>query len=128
MSHSKEFFKLKFGASALRQGPSAFNSTLPLETSVLETLYGDQFTQSIQLIKPNYIVYISHRRSTTVSLETCRLDFYLVIRMRLCDLDFLYKGKCIFFKRQFAARTSGETNFSVRIKLKGKIPVMVLTV
>ena len=45
--------------------------------------------------------------------------------MRLCDLDFLYKGKCIFFKRQFTARTSGETNFSVRIKLKGKIPVMV---
>ena len=78
MSHSKEFFKLTFRASALRQGPSAFASTLPLETSVLETLYGGQFTQSIQLIKPNYIVYISHRRSTTVSLETCRLDFYAI--------------------------------------------------
>ena len=96
MSHSKEFFKLTFRASALRQGPSAFASTLPLETSVLETLYGGQFTQSIQLIKPNYIAYISHRRSTTVSLETCRLDFYLVIRMRLCNLDFLYRGNFFF--------------------------------
>ena len=127
MSHSKEFFKLTFRASALRQGPSAFASTLPLETSVLETLYGGQFTQSIQLIKPNYIVYISHRRSTTVSLETCRLDFYLVIRMRLRS-RFSVQRKMYFFKRQFTARTSGETNFSVRIKLKGKIPVMVLTV
>ena len=96
MSHSKEFFKLTFRASALRQGPSAFASTLPLETSVLETLYGDQFTQSIQLIKPNYIVYISHRRSTTVSLETYRLDFYLVIRMRLRS-RFSVQRKMYFF-------------------------------
>ena len=35
-----------------------------------ESLYGGQFTLSTQLIKPNYLVY-SHRRSTTVSLETC---------------------------------------------------------
>ena len=34
------------------------------------TLYGGQFTLSTQLIIQNYRVILSHRRSTTVSLET----------------------------------------------------------
>ena len=38
---------------------------LTLETSAFESLYGGQFTLSTQLMKPT-----SHRRSTTVSLET----------------------------------------------------------
>ena len=35
----------------------------------LETLYGGQFTLSTQLIKPNYLFILPHRRNTTVSLE-----------------------------------------------------------
>ena len=40
------------------EGPS-------LGTSALETLYGGQFTLSIQLLKPDYLI-IPRRRSTTV--------------------------------------------------------------
>ena len=35
-----------------------------------ETLYGGYFTLSTKLIKPNNLVMLPHRRSTTVSLET----------------------------------------------------------
>ena len=34
-----------------------------------ETLYSGQFTLSTELITPNYLVILSHRRSTTFSLE-----------------------------------------------------------
>ena len=44
---------------------------LTLETSAFESLYGGQFTLSTQLIKPNLSRYTSHRRRTTVYLETC---------------------------------------------------------
>ena len=44
---------------------------LTLETQAFESLYGGQFTLSTQLIKPNYLVNTSHRRSITFSLETC---------------------------------------------------------
>ena len=40
------------------------------QTVIFETLYGGQFTISTQLIILNYPVILSHRRSTTVSLET----------------------------------------------------------
>ena len=36
----------------------------------LETLYSGQFTLITQLIKPNYLAILPHRRSTTVSLVT----------------------------------------------------------
>ena len=35
-----------------------------------ETLYGGQFMSSTQLTKSNYLVILSHQRSTVVSLET----------------------------------------------------------
>ena len=38
-----------------------------------KTIYGGQFTLSTRLIIFNYPVILSHRRSTTVSLETCLL-------------------------------------------------------
>ena len=38
-----------------------------------KALYGGQFTLSTQLITLNYPVTLSHRRSTTVSLETYQL-------------------------------------------------------
>ena len=44
-------------------------------TSALETLYGGQFTLLTQLAIPNYPAILSHRRSTTVSLETYPLQF-----------------------------------------------------
>ena len=37
---------------------------------IFETRYGDQFTLSTQLMKPNYLLILRDRRSTTVSLET----------------------------------------------------------
>ena len=40
------------------------------QTVIFETLYGGQFTISTQLTILNYPVILSHRRSTTVSLET----------------------------------------------------------
>ena len=40
----------------------------------LKTLYSRQFTLSTQLIIPNYLVILSHRRSTTVSWETYPLN------------------------------------------------------
>ena len=43
---------------------------LALETSAFVSLYGGQFTLSIQLIKQNFHVSLPHRRSTTFSLET----------------------------------------------------------
>ena len=36
--------------------------------SSFETLYGGQFTLSTQLIKPNYLVVLSHQCSTIVSI------------------------------------------------------------
>ena len=41
----------------------------PLPPS-FETLYGGQFMSSTQLTKSNYLVILSHQRSTVVSLET----------------------------------------------------------
>ena len=41
----------------------------PLPPS-FETLYGGQFMSSTQLTKSNYLVILSHQRSTAVSLET----------------------------------------------------------
>ena len=38
--------------------------------SGFETLYGGQFTSLTQLTKSNYLVILSHQRSTAVSLET----------------------------------------------------------
>ena len=58
-----------------------------------ETLNGGQFTLSTQLIIPNYIVTLSHRRNTTGSLETYHLhsfiklvDSFLVPLLLLCFL------------------------------------------
>ena len=41
----------------------------PLPPS-FETLYGGRFMSSTQLTKSNYLVILSHQRSTVVSLET----------------------------------------------------------
>ena len=41
----------------------------PLPPS-FETLYNGQFMSSTQLTKSNYLVILSHQRSTVVSLET----------------------------------------------------------
>ena len=41
----------------------------PLPPS-FETLYSGQFMSSTQLTKSNYLVILSHQRSTVVSLET----------------------------------------------------------
>ena len=58
-----------------------------------ETLNGGQLTLSTQLIIPNYPVILSHRRNTTVSLETYPLhsftklvDSFLVPLLLLCFL------------------------------------------
>ena len=40
------------------------------DSKLLESLYGGQFTLSTPLIKPNFLILLPHRRSTTVSLET----------------------------------------------------------
>ena len=50
----------------------------------LLTLYRGQFTLSTQSIKPNYPVILSHRHSTTVSLET----YPLYSSFRLCVVLF----------------------------------------
>ena len=39
-------------------GPIRADEGLALETSAFESLYGDQFTLSTQLIKPNYLVIL----------------------------------------------------------------------
>ena len=50
-----------------------------------ETLYGDQFTLSTQLIKPDYLDILPHRHNTTVSLEmncpysTSHMEFVLMV-------------------------------------------------
>ena len=56
----------------------------PRQRFSFETLYGGQFTLSTQLIIINYPVILSHRRGTTVSLETYPLYAYvnLVICLR----------------------------------------------
>ena len=41
-----------------------------------KTLYGSQFTFLTQLRIPNYLVILSHRRSTVASLETYPLYFF----------------------------------------------------
>ena len=46
--------------------------------SSFETLYGGQFTLSTQLIKPNYLVVLSHQCSTIVSIETYPLNLFYV--------------------------------------------------
>ena len=46
----------------------------------LKTLHDGQFTFSTQLITLNYPVILSHRRSTTVSLETYPLNLFLLVR------------------------------------------------
>ena len=48
-------------------------------TSTLETLYGGQFTLLTHLTIPNYPAILSHRRSTTVSLETYPFNSLQVI-------------------------------------------------
>ena len=47
------------------------------QTRSFETLYGGQFTLSTQLIILNNPVILSHRRSTTISLETYLLNWYV---------------------------------------------------
>ena len=46
------------------------NSSIRSKRQLSESLYGDQFTLSTPLIKPNFCIQLPHRRSTTVSLET----------------------------------------------------------
>ena len=43
-----------------------------------ETFYGGQFTLSTQFIVQDYPVILSHRRNTTVTLETYPLSFFHV--------------------------------------------------
>ena len=60
-----------------RSALAALNEGLTLETSDFESLYGEQFTLSTQLIWPNYFPLAPplplHWRNTAVSLETCLL-------------------------------------------------------
>ena len=67
MGHRKEFLSRRFCS----------DEGLTLETSALANL------PSTRLIKPNYLVILSHRRSTTVSLETypfIKRDWWVVVR------------------------------------------------
>ena len=65
LAHRREFLKLKFRALALCHSICR-GADIRNETSALETIYGGQFTSSTQLIKPNYLVILPLRRSTTV--------------------------------------------------------------
>ena len=72
----------------------------------LETLYGGQFASSTQLIKANYLVTLPHRRSTTVSLETCLLNSCItVITMAVASYPsnerFVTGRCCTFLKKEF---------------------------
>ena len=67
--YRKEIRKVTFKALALRRICS--DEGLTLETSAFESLYGGQFTVNINPFhKTKLSCYTSHRRSTTVSLET----------------------------------------------------------
>ena len=59
--------ELTFRASALR--PLLWRRANARNVS-FETLYSGQFTLSTQLMIPNYLVILFHKRSTTVSSET----------------------------------------------------------
>ena len=49
---------------------NVLNQWTTMNLTLLESLYGGQFTLSTPLIKPNFCILLPHRRSTTVSLET----------------------------------------------------------
>ena len=68
---------------ALRRSESDSDEGLTLETSASESLYGGQIPLSTQLIKSNY----SHRRSTTVFLET--YPFYSIECLPACQCPWL---------------------------------------
>ena len=87
---------------------------LTLETSSHKLFYGSQFTFSILLIILNYPVILSHRRSTTVSLETYPL---FPIDSEVPDL--LSQGApwtqvynhAVNSKKQFLEFSKGTSNF-----------------
>jgi len=58
IGHRKEIRKLTLRALTLRRSESRSDEGLALETSALESFYGDQFTLSTQLIKPNYLAIL----------------------------------------------------------------------
>ena len=69
-----------------------------------ETLYGGQFMLSTQLIILNYPVVLSHKHSTTVSLETYPLYSYhkvplvsVTVLMRLIYLCVITTRDLVFF-------------------------------
>ena len=76
IGHRKEVRKQTFRALALRRSESDWirsDEGLTLETSASESLYGGQYTLSTQLIKPNYLLKIARRVSTTMKqqLSSC---------------------------------------------------------
>ena len=71
----------------------------------LQSLWGGQFTFSIQLITLNYPFIISHRRSTTVSLETHALNADKLLKTagavgwtRLSNCTVRYRKRSVFIK------------------------------
>ena len=82
-----------------------------------ETLYVSRSTLSTQLIIPNYLLILSHRRSTTVWIETYHPAFiqmfFSVARLLITDMDTHYRPILTLTDRKSSGRTKS-SNLSCR--------------